>query len=843
MSTIPEKPGLEGLESKWDARWEADGVYRFDRSLPRERVYSIDTPPPTVSGSLHLGHVFSYTQADFIARFQRLRGKTVFYPIGWDDNGLPTERRVQHHFGVRCDPALPYDPDFDPVRTRSEAVLAISRPNFIELCRRLSAEDERDFEAVWRRVGLSVDWALTYATNGDRARQISQRAFLDLLARGLVYRTEAPVVWDVDLQTAVAQAELEDREIEGAAYRLRFSRLGAGDDVVVETTRPELLPACVAVVAHSGDQRYAELVGTEVLTPVFGVSVPVLAHPLADPNKGTGLVMVCTFGDPTDVEWWRDLGLPLRPVVGADGTIEPVPWGGPDRPSVDPGRAGRAHDSLRGRSMEEARRRVVELLRDAGALQGPPRRLRHAVKFYEYGRRPVEILATRQWFVRSMDLRDDLLARGRELEWHPPHMRARFEAWVAGLRSDWCISRQRFLGPPFPVWYPVAGDGRTTHDRPIPAAHGDLPVDPATQVPPGYREDQRGLPNGFVADPDVMDTWATSSLSPHIAGGWSMDDDLFRRVFPMDLRPQAHEIIRTWLFTTMLRSHVMHDALPWRRAAISGWVLDSERAKMSKSKGTAETPTSVLDRHGSDAVRYWAARGRLGVDAVFDEAVVRVGRRLALKLLNATRFVLGLDDSGSGPIAEPVDRSMLGDLAGVVRSTSGAMESYEHARALDAAEASFWRFCDDYLELVKQRAYGSRGKEGQVSAVRSLRLALSVYTRIFAPFLPFVTEEAWSWWRSGSVHASSWPDGELAGFGDDGAVYAVASWALAELRRARATANVAPSRAVDRTTLVADPLRLGLVRSVIKDLQDAARIGTLTVVVGPRAGATVKAGP
>ncbi len=654
---IPEAPSLDGLERRWSERWEADGTYRFDRRRPAAEVFAIDTPPPTVSGALHVGHLFSYTHTDVLARYRRMRGREVFYPMGWDDNGLPTERRVQNHFGVRCDPGEPYRPGFEPAppsgRHDSGAFTPVSRRNFIELCHRLTAIDERAFEELWRFLGLSVDWSLTYATIGERAQRASQRAFLRLLARDLVYQQEAPTLWDVDYRTAVAQAEIEDRVVPGAYHRLRFA--GGRGGLEVETTRPELLGACVALVAHPDDPRYRPLFGTVATTPLYGAPVPVLAHELAAPDKGTGLAMVCTFGDATDIVWWRELKLPLRALIGRDGTLRDAPWGEPGWESTDPERAREAHRALVGLRVRGARRRIAELLAAAGALVGEPRPIEHPVRFYEKGDEPLEILTSRQWFVRTLDHRAEWLARGAELRWHPPHMRARYDAWVEGLASDWCISRQRFFGVPFPLWYPLRDDGSPDHGAPLVPAEERLPVDPAIDVPAGYREEQRGRPGGFVADPDVMDTWATSSLTPQIAGGWGEDDDLFARVFPMALRPQAHEIIRTWLFSTVVRAHFEHGTLPFREVAISGWVLDPDRKKMSKSKGNVLTPMALLERYGSDAARYWAAGARLGVDATFDEGQLKIGRRLAVKILNASRFALS-HDGEPGEVTRALDR-------------------------------------------------------------------------------------------------------------------------------------------------------------------------------------------
>ncbi len=766
-TAVPEKPTLDGLEEKWSQRWEAAGTYRFDRSAPRERVFAIDTPPPTVSGSLHIGHVFSYTQTDAVARYQRMRGKEVWYPMGWDDNGLPTERRVQNYFGVRCDPSLPFDPDFEPPvdgggLQKGQEPLACSRPNFVQLCRRLSAEDERKFEQLWRRVGLSVDWTRTYTTIGPESQRAAQRAFLRQLARGEAYSAEAPTLWDVDFRTAVAQAELEDRETAGAYHRLAFHLVGADGDVLIETTRPELLAACVALVAHPDDDRYRPLLGTTVRTPLFGVEVPVVAHPLAQPDKGTGIAMVCTFGDVTDVVWWRELHLPVRAIVGRDGRLLADP-----PPGLSPSGVEVYRSELAGRSVTQARKSVVGLLGASGELLGEPRQIRHPVKHYEKGERPLEIVTSRQWFISTLSRREALLARGRELRWHPAHMGARYADWVEGLTSDWLISRQRYYGVPFPLWYPLSQSGEPLYDRPLLASEERLPVDPSTNVPDGYSEAQRDQPGGFTADPDVMDTWATSSLTPQIAGGWEEDPELFARVFPMDLRPQAHDIIRTWLFATVVRSDAELSTLPWTDAAISGWILDPDRKKMSKSKGNVVTPTEILERHSTDAVRYWACAARLGTDTAIDEGQMKIGRKLAIKLLNASRFVLG-SVAPEGPddpaaVTAAVDRSLLASLASLVEEATAAFEGYDHARALERTEAWFWGFCDDYLELVKARAYNREGtfpEPAAASARAALRLALSVLVRLLAPILPFTTEEVWSWSHDGaatSVHRAPWP--------------------------------------------------------------------------------------
>jgi valyl-tRNA synthetase len=852
---LPEKPALEGLEEKWMVRWEDQGVYRFDATRPRADVFSIDTPPPTVSGSLHVGHVFSFTHTDIIARFHRMRGKAVFYPMGWDDNGLPTERRVQNYYGVRCDPSLPYDSSFVPPDKPGKQVLSVSRPNFVDLCAKLTAEDEKAFEQLWRHLGLSVDWSLTYATIDRRAQRASQLAFLRMLSRGQAYQLEAPTLWDVDFRTAVAQAELEDREMAGAYHRICFglesddaaSGVSGRAFVEIETTRPELIPACVALVAHPDDARYQHLFGKNAVTPLFGARVPVKAHALADPQKGSGIAMICTFGDLTDVTWWRELSLPVRSIVQADGTLRAVQWGEPGWETVNPARAQRHYDGLVRLSAAKARAKVVDDLRESGDLIGEPRPITHAVKFYEKGDRPLEIVTSRQWFFKTIEFRHALLARGRELEWHPTYMQTRYENWVNGLNGDWCVSRQRFFGVPFPVWYPIDDGGRVRYEERLVPRESQLPVDPSTAVPDGYRADQRGQPGGFVGDPDIMDTWATSSLTPQIVCKWEEDPDFFARTFPMDLRPQAHDIIRTWLFDTVLRSQLEHDLLPWAHTAISGFVVDPDRKKMSKSKGNVVTPLALLNEHGSDAVRYWAASVRAGSDTPFDTNQMRIGRKLAIKLLNASRFVLSTAEPVAA-ITSTVDRAMLSHLGDLVGESTTLLEQYEYGRVLERVEREFWGFCDDYLEFVKGRRYGEQGPAGAGSANSALVAALSVYLRLFAPFLPFVTEEVWSWWRDGSIHRAPWPMPEelarLAGevTPDEHRKWDYATVLLGEVRKRRSEAKQSMKVPIVRAVIADTSDNLVHLDAIEADLRSAGRIALLERVAQPTLSVDVEFG-
>ncbi len=843
MSELPQSYEPDKAEGRWAERWEREGVYRWDPARRRDETFVIDTPPPTVSGSLHIGHVFSYTHADLIARFQRMRGKNVAFPIGWDDNGLPTERRVQIVLGLRPNTKLAYDPHWQPRRDKKadEPLEDVSPQNFIEACKLVMSEDEAVFEALWRRLGLSYDWTQLYRTIADHPRRIAQLSFLDLYAKREAYSKFAPTMWDVDDQTAVAQAETEDREQPGAYHDLRFSVLGGGE-LTISTTRPELLGACVAVVAHPDDERYRALFGKTARTPLFHAPVPIVASAHADPEKGTGILMVCTFGDQADVEFWRAQSLPLRQLIGPDGRMRRVVFGEAPFASEDAARARAAWAELEGKTVKQARAKIVELLRADGALVGEPRAITHPVKFYERGSRPLEFLPTRQWFVRILVHRDALLEQGRKIEWHPAHMRARYENWVQGLNQDWCVSRQRFSGVPFPVWYRLDAQGRPDHERPLLARAEELPVDPRLQPPTGYGEAQRGQPGGFIGDADVMDTWATSSMSPQIMSHWTLDPARHAQLFPMDMRPQAHEIIRTWLFYTVVKAYLHEREIPWKHAVISGWILDPDRKKMSKSKGNVTTPAHLLDQHSADAVRYWAARARLGVDTTFDEQVMKLGKRLATKLVNAGRFaILQLERAGATPethpasaISHPLDVDFAARLRDLVARATASFEEFEYAAALQATEEAFWDFCDNYLEIVKVRAYAESPSPEQRSALATLQLALRVFLRLFAPALPFVSDEIWSWRFAASaggrsIHSGPWPSvEEFAGISLEraGRAYAAACEISTRIRGAKTSAKKSLRWPVARLEVRGAEPDLAALRTVLPDVLAAGVVDT-----------------
>lgn len=808
--------------------------------------------------------MFSYTHTDLIARYKRMQGFNVFYPMGFDDNGLPTERRVQNYFWVRPDISAPYDPNFKPpyegtdgLKLKPQDQVPVSRQNFIELCEKLSHEDELKFKELWQRLGISVDWSLTYQTIDEKSRRIAQKAFLRNLSRGEAYQMEAPGLWDITFQTAVAQAELEAREYAGHFHKVAFKSSVDGSEIVIETTRPELLISCVALIAHPDDERYKPLFGKNAISPVFGVEVPILPHIAAQMDKGSGIVMCCTFGDQTDIQWWRELELPLRSVMSRNGRLntEDAIW-------VTDTNGMRVRDEINGKTAFSAKEIVVQHLRECGALLGDPTSTMRMTNYFEKGEKPLEIVTSRQWYItnggKDEDLQGKLLDYGKKLDFVPDFMRVRYENWVQGLNNDWLVSRQRFFGVAFPIWYKVREDGEVDYDTVITPDESALPIDPTIHVPDGYTEDQRGKPNGFVGEADIMDTWATSSLTPQIAANWEESDSDFdtNAVYPMDLRPQGQDIIRTWLFSTVLRSLLENDSLPWSNAAISGWILDPDRKKMSKSKGNVVTPMDYLEQFGSDAVRYWASGAKLGTDATFDEGQMKIGRRLAMKVLNVTKFVLGMELAPLTELAKlsklpenefatklmeitefneadftAVDLSLLTKLKQVADKCANAFDNYDHFAALEGAEQFFWEFCDDYVELVKRRAYNQPGVTGSCvftesesrAAKITLLLVLRGLIKLLAPFIPFATDEAWSWFNDCSVHKTSY--GTNYGLAEeDISIWEFTTTVLEKVRREKSNHKVAMNTPILSLTAQISTKDNAYLEAVLADLKSALNI-------------------
>lgn len=698
------------IEHKWQKIWAENSPYLWDENESRENSFVIDTPPPTVSGYLHMGHVFSYTQTDFVARFMRMIGKNVFYPIGFDDNGLATERLVEKKKEIKGS--------------------QLHREEFRQICKDVVLEEEEEFRKLFRTIALSVDWRQEYRTISDSTIQLSQMSFLDLHAKGLIERRLGPTVWDPVDRTAIAQAEIEDKERASVMNEIVFKSQN-GDDLIIATTRPELVCACIAVFYHPEDERYSHLKGQVATTPIFGVQVPILADSDVDPEKGTGLVMCCTFGDVQDVVWWRKHNLQIKDCVSIDGKMKNSSF-------------------LDGLYVKDARKQMLDKLQEQGLLMSQTE-IKQIVKCAERSGAPLEIIPTYQWYVKILERKEELLEMGRKCKWNPEYMRVRFENWVNGLNQDWCISRQRFFGVPFPVWYSKrAGD----EGRAIFASAAQLPVDPTLVAPEGYTMEE------VTPETDVMDTWATSGITPQInaraiSSQMGIDTKRFEKLFPADLRPQAHEIIRTWAFYTVVKAFYHNQTVPWHNLMISGWCLAADKTKMSKSKGNTVTPRDLIDERGTDCVRYWASTSKLGVDIAYSEEVFKVGNRLINKLWNASKFVemqianiSGVaistvkKDIESGAVFCELDKWILTRLYEVVGEATQSFHKFEYCDARVAVEEFFWKdFCDNYLELAKARAYGALGEAEQRSAVMSMMHVLKTLLILFAPVLPHITDE------------------------------------------------------------------------------------------------------
>jgi len=799
--SLPKRYKPKTAEPRLQDDWEATGVYHFapDGAGP---VYSIDTPPPTVSGHLHLGHVYSYSHTDFMARFWRMNGYNVFYPMGYDDNGLPTERLVEHREGIRA--------------------TEVGREAFIQRCLAVSARAEGDYRALWQRLGLSIDWRYSYRTIDARSRRTAQWSFLDLYHKGLAYRQEAPTIWCPECGTAIAQAELQDLERESAFYTLHFTLTEDGATLPIATTRPELLPACVAVFVHPDDARYAHRVGQHARVPYFDQVVPVLADPGADPDKGTGAVMCCTFGDTADVAWWYTHGLPLRVAIDRHGRMTDL--------------AG----AFAGQPVAEARRGIVAALDERGALQGR-RAIRQSVRVHERCDTPVEYGVAQQWFVRVLEFKEKLLAAGAQVNWHPAHMATRYREWVKNLNWDWCISRQRYFGVTFPVWYCQACGAVMVADE------TELPVDPTTRSP------SRPCPCGshdFAPERDVMDTWATSSLSPQIVGQWLDDPVLYEKVFPFALRPQAHEIIRTWAFYTLVQSQHHFDALPWHDAAISGWGLAPEGAgKISKSRGGGPiAPLEMIESTSADAVRYWAASTGFGKDAIISEEKVQMGTKLVTKLWNVARFSQrflsgdtppdGAPDTAPDELAfSPADRWILARVQRLVRRVTDLFKGYDYAAAKSETEVFFWHdLADNYLEMAKLRLYGEPGAAG-AGARYALHQALLTTLKLLAPFLPHVTDEIYRDMfaasdGAASIHRARWPVPQAHLVDDDAQAFGETLVAIATaVRRYKSEHNLSLGTEVARLQLATGDAQFAeRLRAATPDIQSVTRAAQIEII-------------
>jgi len=700
-------------------RWQIDGTYHF--LIESEKpVFTIDTPPPTVSGNLHMGHVYSYSHADFVARFWRMNGRNVLYPMGYDDNGLPTERLVERLHDIRAK--------------------EVGRCAFISKCLEVSEEVEKDYEELWKRLGLSIDWRYTYRTIDENSRRLSQLSFIELYEKGIAYRKRAPTIWCPECETAIAQAELNDLDRKSEFVILKFL-LEDGNYLPIATTRPELLSACVAVFVHPDDSRYQDLPGQNVQVPHFDQFVPILADSEADPSKGTGAVMCCTFGDSTDVAWWFKYDLDLVETVGRDGLMTES-----------------AHQ-LKGLTLSKARKKIVAALKEDNHIVGIEP-TEQSVRVHERCDTPVEYVIASQWFIKVLDFKEELISAGSEVTWYPTHMRTRYQQWIEGLNWDWCISRQRYYGVTFPVWY--CRECGEVHM----AEKDELPVDPTDTRPTNQC---RCGGSQFDPEQDVMDTWATSSLTPQFVGWWlgqsGFDDQPF---VPLSLRPQAHDIIRTWAFYSTVKAFHHFGVVPWKEVAISGWGLAQQgTGKISKSRGGGPAPPlEMLEQYSADAVRYWAASTSLGKDAVITEDKILAGAKLVTKLWNVARFSgrfidEQLDSTAPGQLS-PADQWLLSKLHRLIERVSDHFTKYDYATAKNETEVFFWNdLADNYLEMAKRRLY-DESDPGRDGAVLTIKYALLAVLKLFAPILPHITEEVYGTLYAetegySSIHQSPWP--------------------------------------------------------------------------------------
>jgi valyl-tRNA synthetase len=716
---IPKRYEVKEAERKWQVFWEREGVYKFNPEA-NSAIYSLDTPPPTVSGDMHIGHAMAYIQADTIMRFQRMQGKNIFYPFGFDNNGLATELYVEKKTGKMAE--------------------EMPRQEFIELCLKESEIAAQRMLEDWKSLGISPDWDISYRTIDEWSRKTSQRSFILLYKMGRAYRKHEPTVWCPKCGTAIAQVETEDKTLPSSFYDITFKV--EGEDLLISTTRPELLPACVAVFYHPDDERYKRYGGNKAEVPLFGLEVPIMEDEAVDPESGTGIVMCCTAGDSTDVEWWKMHHLPWISAIDEHGRMK------------------EAAGKYAGMRIKNARKEIVADLDDQGLLKGK-KEITHTVNVHERCGTAVEYIMTKQWFIKYLDLKDWLLEASAKLNWYPPYMKARYDNWVKGLKWDWCISRQRYYGIPFPVWYCEDCDFEVI------AADKDLPVDPTEDAPPIDKCPKCGCER-FKPEMDVLDTWATSSLTPQIATKWKDDDAFFNKIYPMSLRSNGHDIITFWLFNTVVKGLLHENQVPWTDVIINGFVLDPKKAKMSKSKGNVIVPQAVIERYSADALRFWACSAKLGDDLPYEEKEIRRGMKIINKLWNASKFVLlHLDgyDLNNGCNLEILDKWLLSKLNRLIRECTDSFNDYEFSTVKKDLENFFWHtFCDAYLEIVKDRLYNpDRGEEAKRSAQYTLYVSLLALLKMMAPIQPHITEEIYHAYFADkenckSIHISKWPE-------------------------------------------------------------------------------------
>jgi len=721
---LPKRYDPQEAEPRLQKFWAENKTYSFDPEDIKREIYSIDTPPPTVSGKMHMGHAFGNSQQDFIARYKRMQGFNVLQPFGTDDNGLPTQTLIQKLKKVRAQD--------------------MSRKEFTKLCLDTLKEELRPaYLNDWKRLGISCDFNVSYTTINPHCTRISQKSFIELYEMGRAYRKEAPAIWCPKCQTAIAQVELEDQEIASTFNDIIFR--SEGKELIVATTRPELLPACVAVFFHPDDARHKSLAGKMAEVPLFGFSVPVMADERVNPEKGTGLVMCCTFGDKTDIEWQKAYNLPIKTAISRDGKMTSLA------------------EKYSGEKIKDAREKIIAEMKEEGLLikQKP---ITHAVNVHERCGSEIEFIHSKQWFIRYLDLKEEMLNWGNELEWHPEHMKNRYDNWAKGLAWDWCISRQIFFGIPFPTWY-CEECGEV-----ILARIEDLPVDPTVDKAP-----VGSCPNcqstKIIGETDIINTWATSSLTPTIVKELFKDKPVYEKLVlnPMDLRPQGHDIISFWLFNTVIKSQLHYQMKPWKHCFINGWMLDPQGKKMSKSKGNVIEPQKMIEKYSADALRYMSASCTLGEDFPFQEKDLVSGMKFSNKLWNAAKFgAIHLDDYEKSEVISTFDRWLLSKLHKVIKNSTEGFEEYRYFKPKAEVEKFFWQiFCDNYLEIVKDRLYNSetRGAEGKKSAQEALYQSLLNVCKLMAPFTPHITEEVYQLFfkeKEGveSIHLSSWPEFE-----------------------------------------------------------------------------------